>query len=1298
MPLQHGDVIITHWDADNGNLSLMFLGTMDSSNPDLRIINEGSNTIYWSPGVTVDPGIELTFTNGTPSFGTVFAVESQTSDNFWIQAQGSPDGGNIGGVDMSTGTYSFFSSIYSGEAPRVDLDAPAAGMDWAFYPGATASAADISAAYYEGATSGESYWTQVPVGTTYDSSGPPNTAPTGTNVPTDVTATEDTESTIDLSGITLADTENDLLTLKLTPSAGTLTAATADGITPSADEDGVSVLLDGTASALNAYLDGSNISYTGTQDTNGDNAATISASVSDSENTTNLGTINVDITAQNDAPTITGSIPDLIVTEDTPGVPIFNGVTVGDVDDTTVQVEITASSGTLHAEPGASSFSGATGLGAGTSTMTLTAPTWGHINTFFAYNGPRYRPAADSTDPAVVTVRAGDTELYSTTIEFDVTVTPENDFPTFDGVPTAFDGIEDTTLTLDLSGLSVGDVDGDELTVTWVTDNGRLSALSTTDITTTLSGDEKTVTMTGSAAELNAYLGASNVQYIPDLNDAGDDVAEITASLGDGTATVQMGIIPVHLEPENDEPEITGVPTSFEAVLDVPTSLDFSPTTVTDVDSAEVTVTIGALNATLSAPDSESIEIIEDYEDGFSYLTADDFAVYLEFTGSPEAINTYFDENQIGYTAADLYAPTFELPDEDMYSNAALLESHGGDDHTLEEPDLPPPFFLYEGMTLPQGEMFLMVSDDSSFGGFNEITVAYTLPEMAPQALNLPEDQVVLEDVATALDLGRLAIFDRNDDNLTVTLTASSGTLTLIDHGGDDPETGFNFNIGIVELTADNVLTLTGDTGEILEALAFSDFVFQSDLNSTDDVTIIVEATDDTTVVELGSFALDVEAVDDPASLIDDSFDTMDTELLVGDLFADNGLGADVDVDSPLAVTSVNGVDLATFNLAALSAGAGLTVNPDGTFSYHAGGPSEDLVAASTGASNTVFTENFTYGTADGAEAAVEIAVHGTATSGLLLGSRGADTITGGAGRDIVRAGEGADALDGGAGEDDWLDYRGSNEGVRVNLEAGAASGGHAEGDTFTGFERVVGSSHADIIIGDGGDNAVRGGSGNDNISAGAGNDVLRGDGGADFLDGGAGIDTADYSNETGRMRVDMRGVATGALGSDEDTLLNIERVVAGSGSDTLIGDDMDNALKGGAGRDSLIGGAGRDVLVGGEGGDKLRGDLGADVLIGDEGDDTFVFRRVQDSNLAHGVDQIRDFVSGEDVVQLDFVDDFAAAFIGDAAFSATGVAELRLRDTGDHLQLLGDMNGDGRDEFRLTFLNTETLSVSDFG
>ena len=102
----------------------------------------------------------------------------------------------------------------------------------------------------------------------------------------------------------------------------------------------------------------------------------------------------------------------------------------------------------------------------------------------------------------------------------------------------------------------------------------------------------------------------------------------------------------------------------------------------------------------------------------------------------------------------------------------------------------------------------------------------------------------------------------------------------------------------------------------------------------------------------------------------------------------------------------------------------------------------------------------------------------------------GDDIIVGNTADNVLEGSAGADDIDGGEGSDTAA-YAGSDTAVTVNLGAGTASGGDAEGDTFTSIENLSGSDHDDSLTGD------------------ADSNVLEGGAGADTLDGGDGTDTA---------------------------------------------------------------------------------------------------------------------------------------------------------------------------------------------
>jgi Ca2+-binding RTX toxin-like protein len=195
----------------------------------------------------------------------------------------------------------------------------------------------------------------------------------------------------------------------------------------------------------------------------------------------------------------------------------------------------------------------------------------------------------------------------------------------------------------------------------------------------------------------------------------------------------------------------------------------------------------------------------------------------------------------------------------------------------------------------------------------------------------------------------------------------------------------------------------------------------------------------------------------------------------------------------------------------------------------------------------------------------------------LVYGDAGDDTLDGGAGNDTLVGGAGADRLLGGTGND-TASYAGSDSGVSVDLTAGAATGGDAQGDVLDSIENLIGSDHADTLRGDAGVNK---------LSGGAGDDTLEGRGGADVLTGGDGADTASYLSSTAAVTVSLVAGVVGVGGDAEgDTLTSIEALTGSRYNDRLTGNAGDNTLDGQAGDDLLQGGGGADALLGGAGND----------------------------------------------------------------------------------------------------------------
>jgi Ca2+-binding RTX toxin-like protein len=152
----------------------------------------------------------------------------------------------------------------------------------------------------------------------------------------------------------------------------------------------------------------------------------------------------------------------------------------------------------------------------------------------------------------------------------------------------------------------------------------------------------------------------------------------------------------------------------------------------------------------------------------------------------------------------------------------------------------------------------------------------------------------------------------------------------------------------------------------------------------------------------------------------------------------------------------------------------------------------------------------------------------------------GADALWGNDGDDTLEGGAGAD-LSGRTGRQRLGQLRRvAGRRHRAPLGRGRA-GGDAAGDTLRGIENVIGSDHADTLVGNAADNHLIGGAGDDDIWANDGDDVLEGGAGSDILRGQGGSDTASYAASS--EGITLRLWAGDGWGGDAtgDVLIDIE-------------------------------------------------------------------------------------------------------------------------------------------------------------
>lgn len=253
-----------------------------------------------------------------------------------------------------------------------------------------------------------------------------------------------------------------------------------------------------------------------------------------------------------------------------------------------------------------------------------------------------------------------------------------------------------------------------------------------------------------------------------------------------------------------------------------------------------------------------------------------------------------------------------------------------------------------------------------------------------------------------------------------------------------------------------------------------------------------------------------------------------------------------------------------------------LVLNYSGSGNGSGGDAQGDLLGTVPNLVGSAFGDTLVFQSGPGDPLTFANRIEGLAGADVLGGGGGKDILLGGDGNDLLEGGQGADQLDGGAGVD-TASYAGSSLRVLVDLAAGKASGGDAQGDTLTAIENLTGSAYDDIFSPDDGVNV---------------------------LDGGAGIDTVSYAASTAAVTVDLlAGTGSGGAAAG-DWLIRIENVFGSALDDGLFGNNVANRLAGLAGADNIHGGNGNDILSGGDGNDQLYGDSGNDVIRGEAGND----------------------------------------------------------------------------------------------
>ncbi len=236
---------------------------------------------------------------------------------------------------------------------------------------------------------------------------------------------------------------------------------------------------------------------------------------------------------------------------------------------------------------------------------------------------------------------------------------------------------------------------------------------------------------------------------------------------------------------------------------------------------------------------------------------------------------------------------------------------------------------------------------------------------------------------------------------------------------------------------------------------------------------------------------------------------------------------------------------------------------------------------------------------------------------------------------------------------------------------------------------QIIGNGGYDTLIGSSADDTLDGGPGNDSLSGGSGNDLLVGGSGNDTIAGGAGDDAIQVSGASAGFDAIDGGTGTDLLlGSTGDDILGVssltgvESIDGGAGFDTLQlasgGRTIDLSATTVARIERIVGGSGNDTITSSSGDDVLIGGGGADRINGGGGTDTVIYSRAFSnySVVANGSSlQVRDLVGNEGVDTLTSIErvEFADGVYANGSFTPSGSGNHPPTATNDTATLAED-------------------------
>ena len=353
------------------------------------------------------------------------------------------------------------------------------------------------------------------------------------------------------------------------------------------------------------------------------------------------------------------------------------------------------------------------------------------------------------------------------------------------------------------------------------------------------------------------------------------------------------------------------------------------------------------------------------------------------------------------------------------------------------------------------------------------------------------------------------------------------------------------------------------------------------------------------------------------------------------------------------------------------SAGGGSddTLEPSGGDDTPSPNPNDLIKVVLDNATVSPYVADSNVGTIDGSSRTKAIQITANGYSNLITGGSGKSTINGEAGNDTITGSKSADIINGGDGSD---------------LISGGASNDILNGGANDDI--IDGGVGSDKLFGDSGSDSLSGGDGKDVITDYAtGEDVIKltsgtvskvttsksdivftiGKGSSKVTVAGGKNKNITVIDKNGKESSFVYGNTNVTIGnSDGDYYKALPSVISIDASKRskaieMIGNDKNNSIISGKGKDLINGGDGADTILGGRGNDTLTGGNGTDIFYYTNGD---------------GNDIITDYTA-EDIIQLGKKTVVTGAFSGSDLVLTSGKGKITVQGGANQAVTVVDEN-----------------------